>query len=190
MLFADTCKVGWQSNSRFWETEDEIYGGISWTNHNMTQMWYPSYQYFTEKGTLTGAYNFSDRARELASLPLDERLKLARAGAVRLHNQFGSEAIVPTDKGLSIAWKQVPFQRGGWADWDSSSQEEKEAYERLLAPDGDFYVVGDQVSPLPGWQEGAVMSANHVTEQISGFRSKQAPKVSSAPDSRGMTEGW
>ena len=188
--FADTCKVGWQSNSRFWETEEEIYGGISWINHNMTQMWYPSYQYFTQKGTLTGAYNFSDRARHLASLNLEDRIKLARSGAVRLHRQFADEAIVPGDKALSIAWKQIPFQEGGWADWDHTSEADRVAYERLLAPDGNFFVVGDQVSPLPGWQEGAMMSAQHVTEQISGFRSKRVREVASAPDSRGMTEGW
>lgn len=188
--FARTCKVGWQSNARFWETDEEIYGGISWINHNITQMWYPSYEYFTEKGTLTGAYNFSERAEELASLNLDDRLRVARSGAVRLHRQFGDESIVPTDKGLSIAWKQVPFMKGGWADWDHTKESDRLAYQRLLAPDGNFFIVGDQVSPLPGWQEGAMMSAQHVTEQISGFRTKKAKEVAAAPNSRGMTEGW
>jgi len=37
--FDPTCKVGWQANERFWETEDEIYGGISWINNDITQMW-------------------------------------------------------------------------------------------------------------------------------------------------------
>jgi monoamine oxidase len=36
----------------------------------------------------------------------------------------------------------------------------------LLAPDRRFFVTGDQVSQLPGWQEGAMMSAQHVVEQI------------------------
>lgn len=38
----------------------------------------------------------------------------------------------------------------------------------MLTPDldGRFFVVGDQVSTLPGWQEGALMSAEHVFRQI------------------------
>jgi len=115
---------------------------------------------------------------------------LARSGAVRLHPQFNDPEIVNIDKGLSIAWKQVPFQEGGWADWNNESEADRVAYQRLLAPDGPFFVVGDQVSPLPGWQEGAVMSAQHVTEQISGVRSKKAQEVVAAPNSRAMTEGW
>src|SRR5437879_9939046 len=33
-------KVGWQAD-RFWETKDNIYGGISWTTDTITQIWYP-----------------------------------------------------------------------------------------------------------------------------------------------------
>src|SRR5438046_9905282 len=41
--FASTCKVGWQTNRRFWELDDQMYGGISYIDHNITQMWSPSY---------------------------------------------------------------------------------------------------------------------------------------------------
>src|SRR5262245_20928014 len=34
-------KVGWQAD-RFWETKDQIFGGISWTTDVITQIWYPS----------------------------------------------------------------------------------------------------------------------------------------------------
>ena len=34
-------KVGWQAE-RFWETRDQIYGGISWTTDTIRQVWYPS----------------------------------------------------------------------------------------------------------------------------------------------------
>ena len=71
--------------------------------------------------------------------------------------------------GLSIAWQRVPFQEGGWADWTWEGSQQK-AYDRLLEPDKRFQVCGDQVSYLPGWQEGAVLSAHHVVEQIAGIR--------------------
>ncbi len=174
--FAPTCKVGWQATKRFWETNTtgrlrsgDIYGGISRTSHNITQLWYPSNGYFSETGTLTGAYNYGDNARHMGDLGIDERLKLAREGASQLHEEFSDDSIVPKNKGLSIAWQHVPFQLGGWAAWDPGDRRHMTAYKRLLQSDeGRFWVIGDQASPLPGWIEGAMMSAEAVVRQIIG----------------------
>ena len=54
-------KVGWQAD-RFWETKDQIYGGISWTTDDITQIWYPSSGFLGRKGVLTGAYMYGDAA--------------------------------------------------------------------------------------------------------------------------------
>lgn len=186
--FAPTCKVGWQSNARFWENDRyQIYGGISYIDHTVTQMWYPSNDYFTDNGTLTGLYNFRENAVEFGNLSLAQRLKVARQGALRLHPEFADEATVPQTLGLSIAWQNVPYQLGGWADWQADQQEE---YARLLSPDqGRFFIVGDQVSSLPGWQEGAMMSAEHVLLQIAGLRSLEVKEVPTVPDVKRMVEG-
>ncbi len=163
--FEAAAKVGWQAEQRFWESAaNQIYGGISWTDHPITQFWYPSAGTFSAKGVLTGAYNYGETARKFGQLPLDERLMLAAQGAERLHPEFLK--FVKTELGLSIAWQLVPFIRGGWADWDWSKPEHAAAYQRLLAPDKRFFVCGDQVSYLSGWQEGAVLSAHHVVRQI------------------------
>jgi monoamine oxidase len=172
VAFANTCKVGWQANERFWESkENQIYGGISWIDHPITQMWYPSNNYFTRKGVLTGTYNYDSKTKKTAEqfgkLSFEDRLRLAREGAERLHPDFAK--YVPMELGLSIAWQMVPFQEGGWADWDWTKPEQQAAYNRLLEPDKRFQVVGDQVSYLPAWQEGAVLSAHHVIENIAGL---------------------
>jgi monoamine oxidase len=163
--FEAAAKVGWQAEERFWESpRQQIYGGISWIDHPITQFWYPSSAYFSAKGVLTGAYNYADTARQFGTLPLDQRLMLATQGAERLHPDFVK--FVKTELGLSIAWQQVPHQLGGWADWDWSKAEHAAAYNRLLAPDKRFFVCGDQVSYLSGWQEGAILSAHHVVRQL------------------------
>lgn len=185
--FDPTCKVGWQANERFWESDKyEIYGGISYIDDTITQMWYPSNDYFTKNGTLTGAYNYTKNAVALGKMKLADRLRLAREQGKRLHPEIGDPRIVPEELGLSIAWQNVPFQRGGWANW---SPEDDEAYERLLAPDRRFHVLGDQVSTLPGWQEGAMMSAEHVVEQIGGIRPLTVPDVKQAPNTRRLVQG-
>src|SRR5207248_2576517 len=70
-------KVGWQAE-RFWETKDQIYGGISWTTDAITQIWYPSSGFLSRKGTLTGAYHYGNDAQEFHARPVAERLRLAR----------------------------------------------------------------------------------------------------------------
>jgi len=185
-----TCKVGWQADRRFWELDDEIYGGISYINNNITQMWYPSNGYlFEDKGVLTGAYNYTDDAEYLGNQPLKDRLKIAAAGGRLLHGDAFTSA-VPLDRGLSIAWHHVPYQFGGWADWDKVSAVH---YETLLEPDGRVIVAGDQVSYLPGWQEGAMLSARYVLQRISrGSRLKVTAAATTkrrAPDTRATTEG-
>jgi monoamine oxidase len=189
--FARTCKVGWQASSRFWETEDQMYGGISYiknVEHPITQMWYPSYGYFGKKGILTGAYNYDDDAARLAALGIKERLQFAMAGAQKLHPDFAQH--VPIELGLSIAWKQVPYQLGGWMDdWSCDDT----VYERLLKPVGQFWVAGDQASYLSGWQEGAVRSAHHVIAGIAGVKApplkKVAPALRKPPSIRRRTRG-
>ncbi|GAB4201095.1 MAG: flavin monoamine oxidase family protein [Wenzhouxiangellaceae bacterium] len=187
--FAPTCKVGWQANERFWENnQNQIYGGISYIDQIMTQMWYPSNDYFTRNGTLTGAYNYDEAAVAMGEMSLDQRLRSAREGAIRLHQEFRDERIVPTKLGLSIAWQNVPFQGGGWSDW-TDTPADRRAYARLLAPDRRFHVLGDQVSTLPGWQEGAMMSAEHVVEQLGGFRPLSVPQIERAPHTQRLVRG-
>ncbi|MFI5525490.1 FAD-dependent oxidoreductase [Streptomyces platensis] len=196
--FEKTCKVGWQANRRFWEGDlggcddtEGIYGGISWTGHNITQMWYPSNDYFTAKGTLTGAYNFGAAAETLGKLTPEKRLQLAREGAVQLHPEFKNKELVPDKQGISIAWHKVPYQLGGWAAWKPQQAAHKKAYKQLLRPEGTdaFFVTGDQISPLPGWQEGAMMSAHYVIQQILGVMPLTAPEEVAVPDSVALTQG-
>ena len=202
--FTNGCKVGWQANRRFWENDkNQIFGGISWTDHLIAQVWYPSNDYFSKKGTMTGAYipgahkanglpPVNDSAEIFGRLSLAGRLKVAREGGKRLHPEIGDDRIVPLSRGVSIAWQNVPFQRGQAADYDPNDPKDRAAYARLLAPEGRFMVVGDQVSPLPGWQEGAVMSALHVIELVTDkrlrTRAADVRKIADAPSSRDVSD--
>lgn len=191
--FAPTVKVGWQTNSRFWETQDQMYGGISYTTDPITQMWYPSWGYFRQKGILTGAYNYDQDAIRFGQMPLQQRLTEAMKGGAKLHPDFASH--VPIELGLSIAWQNVPWQLGGWADdWSCDT----EIPPVLLRPEGRFWVAGDQVSYLSGWQEGAVRSAHHAIAGVAGLvmetkrlkvRVDAAASIRKAPGTRRRTRG-
>lgn len=194
--FDSSCKVGWQCNTRFWESDKyQIYGGISWTDDIIEQIWYPSNDFFGQKGTLTGAYIHDGtcpgdpaHATEFGTYALDKRLRVAKEGGARLHDEFNDDSIVPTDLGVSIAWQNVVHQKGAWPSWGNHQHDDAD-YRRLLLPDGRFYVVGDQASTLPGWQEGAMMSAEHVVELIGGLKEAMVPEDVTAPDTFKVTRG-
>ena len=190
-FLAPTTKVGWQAKRDLWQAPSgdrvvPIFGGISWTSHPMTQLWYPSDRFHDELGVLTGTYNYSANAREWGEYSPKWRLDRAREGAREL---AGAQFADGLGRGLGIAWQNMPFQRGGWAQWQTVPNGVAH-YNQLLKGDSGigFYVCGDQLSQLPGWKEGAVASALNTAGSL-GVVGFQAPQVESVPDSRIVVEG-
>lgn len=167
--FSPVCKVGWQANQRFWESDRyQIFGGVSFTDEIIREVWYPSHGFFGKSGVVVGGYMAGNDAAEFGKMSCSQRLSVAKAIAGKLHPEFADERIVPSKLGVSIAWQNVPSQLGGFPGLGQDRTEARKAYSRLLQPDGRFYVIGDQVSPLSAWQEGALMSVEQVVKQISG----------------------
>jgi monoamine oxidase len=165
--FSPVCKVGWQANQRFWESDKyQIFGGVSFTDEIIREIWYPSHGFFGKSGALLGAYMAGNEATEFGKMSCGQRLSVARSVASKLHGEFMDDRIVPPHLGISIAWHNIPSQLGGFPGLGQDRTEARKAYLRLLQPDGCFYVIGDQVSPLTAWQEGALMSVEHVMKQI------------------------
>ena len=114
---------------------------------------------------------------------------VARAGGAQLHDEFDDNSIVPIELGLSIAVQNIPYQLGAWPGWVERDTNHDRDYQRLMLPDGRFYVVGGQASTLPGWQEGAMMSAEHVVDLIAGLKPHVVPAGTSAPSTRRVVRG-
>ena len=169
-----TCKVGWQARRDLWQGLDgmsktptvaPIFGGISYTTHPITQMWYPSDRIHDQLGVLTGAYNYSPNADAWGEMEPQERLAIARAGAAQLHGEAFAKGL---DKGLSIAWQNIPTQGGGWVEWavvepTPDGMTSAEMMEAVRNGGHNLQIIGDQVSFLPGWKEGAIAVAEEAT---------------------------
>ena len=182
-----TCKVGWQAERRLWQNphnpnEIPIFGGISYTSDEMVQMWYPSDNFHGELGVLTGAYNYTRFATVWGRLEPGERLKLAREGAAHLHGQRFADGL---GKGLTIAWQNIPTQKGGWVSW-ANVEDREDSYNALIKGNKNFYITGDQVSHLPGWKEGAVDSALNVFAQVANVEGYHPPHVHRVPDTAAL----
>ncbi len=154
-------KIGLQFNRRFWEEDEQIYGGVTRTNVPIIgSIAYPSSGYHGQKGIIQGYYNTGLEAIEVSNLPIQERIELALNFGSRIHPQYREHF----ENGFSVAWHRVPYILGGWSTYTDRTREQY--YPRLLEPDGRFYLVSEALSHLGGWLEGAVQAAWIQTEKL------------------------
>jgi monoamine oxidase len=154
-------KIAYYAGRRFWEEDEQIYGGISWTTQDITQVWYPSTNLQGRDGILLGAYVWTDDIGErFTNQPLAERLRRAIEQGAKLHPNYAAEV----SRGVSVAWTKVPFSYGAWCEW--TEEDRRNAYPVLLEPDGPYFLAGEHLSTVPAWQEGAILSAHKAVTAI------------------------
>jgi monoamine oxidase len=158
--YMHTTKIGLQFKRRFWEEDDGIFGGISKTNQDITQLFYPSYGFLGAKGVLKAAYCFHDRATKIGNLSLAEREKLALTQGAKIHPQYPAEF----ENSFSLAWHKIPYSMGGWAEYNKAARDRM--YPALLEPDDAIYFAGEHVSHLCAWMAGALESARYAVDLL------------------------
>ena len=153
-------KLAFQAKRRFWEDE-QIYGGISWTNQDITQIWYPSHGIHGSGGVILGAYTFDDNlGMRLTRMSPAERIEQALVQGEKVHPGYRQHV----ERGVSVAWSRMNHILGCSALWTAEAR--RNELPTLQSPVGRHYMMGDQVSYHPGWQEGAIHSAYHVLRDI------------------------
>jgi monoamine oxidase len=165
-------KVAFQADRRFWELDEQIYGGISWTDHPITQLWYPSHGFHQQKGILLGGY-FPDQDASFGSKSLSERLEFALAGGELLHpGRYRAHL----SQGISVPWRSLKYSSGATTRWSEAARARE--YPILLEPEGPYYFAGEYLSYVNGWQEGAVRSAHYALEKLVGATAQQTSQTS------------
>ena len=156
-------KIGFQMSRRFWEDEG-IYGGISWTDHPVQQIWYPTHGTHRDKGIVLGAYVFNpNHNQDFGRMTHAQRLAAATEAGEAMHpGQFARHI----ETGVSVVWHRMNHMLGcghGIGNARNPSDTSGDAVRsRFLAGNGRHFMLGDQISKHPGWQEGALA----VTEQV------------------------
>ena len=160
--YATSVKVGLQFKRRFWEADEQIYGGVTYTDLPIGQISYPSSGYFSDgKGVLLGAYIWDMlNSMEFTSMAPAERVAKALEYGSRIHPQYREEF----DNGISIAWHRVPGALGCFGLWTDATRAEH--YDNLCQFDGRIVLAGEHASYLPAWQEGAVTSALDAIDRL------------------------
>ena len=151
--YSSAGKLAFQSK-RFWEKDHNIYGGISWTDQDITQIWYPSFGFGKSEGILVGAYIWgTTAANSFANQTPQQRITAAMTQGSILHSEYTSEVT----HGISVSWLKVPYQMGAYGYSTPNV---------LLNPDDNIFFAGEHLSILQGWQEGAILSAYNAIDGI------------------------
>ncbi len=158
--FQGSARIGLQFKRRFWEEDDRIFGGITWTNQPINEIYYPSHGYFDKKGLLIGYYIFGPVSDELATKSPADRLEYALAQGEKIHPQYRAEF----DTAFSVNWNTVPHIKGCLSHFPDRLV--RTLYPLITKADGPLYIAGDWASHLGGWQAGAFESARHVTKLL------------------------
>ncbi len=153
--YAGSVKVGLQFKRRFWEEDEAIYGGISYTDLPIRQIAYPNHDFNRAgRGILLGAYLFEGaNSYEFTAMTPAERVASAVEFGALIHPQYKAEF----ETGVAVAWHRVPFTLGCSGEWSDAGRAQH--YRNLCQIDGRVVLAGEHASDLPAWQEGAILSA-------------------------------
>ena len=157
---------------RFWETDDDIYGGLAWTDRLNENVMYPSDRYGAAKGVIVGAYcagwTVQGNPDKFASLSHEERLRISRDSIEALHP--GKSRLL--GKGVTVAWGLTPYSEGVGVMWPGGpgiAADRGPGYQELLKPEGPIVFAGEHLSYQPTWQEGAALSAHEALKLVAAM---------------------
>jgi monoamine oxidase len=152
--YASAIKVGLQFKRRFWEEDEQIYGGITYTDLPISNIGYPNYGFqSTGKGVLLGGYIWGLNGMQFTAMSPRERVQKAIEYGSQIHPQYAKEF----DNGIAVAWHRSPFTMGCFGMWNTDTRSKH--YDALCGIDGRIALAGEHASFLGGWQEGAVTSS-------------------------------
>ncbi len=158
--YGTAVRLGMQFSRRFWEEDEGIYGGITWSDQTYQQIHYDSVDFQREKGVLLAAYPFGSRAFELAGLSPEQRLQRVLDESARVHPQYRDTF----ETGFSVAWHKIRYNLGCYTAYSTLARES--FYPLLMESDGYIYLAGEHMSYLIGWQEGAILSALETVQRV------------------------
>ena len=150
-------KVAWESR-RFWEQDDNIYGGLSWLQQGPSPLWYPSANLMAETGVFVAGY-MEEQGTPFYDLTLEQKFAASKASVEKLHPGRGSELRNP----IFCGWRRIQWNEASWLkNWGGG----RSGYYTLIESDGPYYFAGDHISNVNAWMEGAALSAKRVVQQI------------------------
>jgi monoamine oxidase len=167
--YDSSTKVLAVARRRFWESEDGIYGGGTFTDLPLATAYYPSNNAEAKDakvsagpGVLLASYSWGQTARRLASLDHNARSALVLQHLSRVHPQLKEPGVIRETR--SWSWDNHPLSSGAFA-WFMPGQHTA-LHAALVAPEGRIYFAGEHASLTHTWMQGALESGLRATREM------------------------
>jgi monoamine oxidase len=148
VTYSNSAKMGLAMKRRFWEEDDQIFGGHLYSDLPLGEFSYPSNDYFTKKGVLLGLYA-NRPVGDLLDQPIQARVEHVLTHASKVHPQIRQEF----ESAYAVWWRKVKYSQGGYATGSVSARRAQ-----LSKVENRLIIGSAATAPYsePDWQEGAV----------------------------------
>jgi monoamine oxidase len=167
--YDSSTKVLAVARRRFWESEDGIYGGGTFTDLPLATAYYPSdnaeakdRRVSAAPAVMLASYSWGQAARRLASLPHPARSALVLQHLARVHPQLAEPHMVRETR--SWSWDNHPLAGGAFA-WFMPGQHTA-LHRALITPEGRIYFAGEHASLTHTWMQGALESGLRAVREM------------------------
>ena len=149
--YSNSAKMGLAMKRRFWEEDEQIFGGHLYSNLPLGEFSYPSHDYFSKKGVLLGLYS-NGPIGDLIDRPVKDRVEHVLTHASKVHPQIRQEF----ESAYAVWWKKVKYNLGGFAPGAPPMRRAQ-----FAKVDNRILIGSAATAPYsePDWQEGAVAAA-------------------------------
>ena len=146
--YSNSAKMGLAMKRRFWEEDDQIFGGHLYSNLPLGEFSYPSHDFFSRKGVLLGLYA-NAAVGDLLDQPVKARVEHVLTHASKVHPQIRQEF----ESAYAVWWRRVKYNQGGYANGATAARRAQ-----LSKVDNRILIGSAAAAPYsePDWQEGAV----------------------------------
>ncbi len=153
-------KIFIQCRRRFWEEDENIFGGGTVTDLAIRNLYYPEHGRETGRGVLLASYTWADDAERWASLPPRDRLEQALENIAHIHPQIVQEY----EGGASWSWHDDPHAGGAFAMFEPGQQ--SRLYADIIRPEGRIHFAGEHASLAHAWIQGSIESGLRAASEI------------------------
>lgn len=146
--YSNSAKMGLAMKRRFWEEDDQIFGGHLYSNLPIGEFSYPSNGYFSKKGVLLGLY-VNGPVGTLVDQTVQARVEHVLTHASKVHPQIRQEF----ESAYAVWWQRVKYSNGGYASGGAAARRTE-----LTRMENRILIGSAVTAPYssPDWLEGAV----------------------------------
>jgi len=166
--FDTSTKVLVKCSRRFWELNDQIYGGHSNSDTLLGRIWYPSDNAERKEKSVSNApsyllasYTSGARARHVDSLSLEDLKRMVVESLMTIHPSLNCSEIISIHR---WSWSNVSETSGGFTLFMPG--EHRDHYSHLIRPEEQFLLAGEHVSLSHSWIQGSIKSALTCVDHI------------------------